>query len=82
MSRSHDPAMKAKRYLGDGVYAGVDGVWAGSDGVGFQLWLWAERDGMEHAVALDDTTLAALDRYVKDLKRAVGNNLARLGDQI
>jgi hypothetical protein len=81
MSRSDDPAMKAKRYLGDGVYAGVDAVWGGS-GVGFQLWLWAERYGMEHAVALDDTTLAALDRYVKDLKRAVGNNPARLGDQI
>lgn len=47
------------RYLGDGVYAGFDG---------YQVWLWADRDGRRHEVALEGETIAQLVKYVADLK--------------
>lgn len=46
-----------KTYLHDGAYAGFDG---------YQVWLWAERDGMTHAVALDPYTADALVRYLPE----------------
>ena len=46
--------LKLKRYLGDGVYAGFDG---------YQIWVWAERDGREHAVAFEAATLASLAKF-------------------
>lgn len=52
--------LKLKRYLGDGVYAGFDG---------YQIWVWAVRDDIEHAVALEAETLASLAKYTADLKR-------------
>jgi hypothetical protein len=51
--------LKLKRYLGDGVYAGFDG---------YQIWVWAERDGSEHAVAFEAEVLASLAAYTADLK--------------
>lgn len=53
--------LKLKRYLGDGVYAGFDG---------YQIWLWAERDGQEHSIALEAEVMASLAHYVADLKRS------------
>jgi hypothetical protein len=47
-----------KRYLGDGVYAGFDG---------FQIWLWCDRFGTEHSIALDKDTYIALCKYSTDL---------------
>ena len=51
--------LKLKRYLGDGVYAGFDG---------YQIWVWAARDGREHAIAFEAETLASLAKYTADLK--------------
>ena len=51
--------LKLQRYLGDGVYAGFDG---------YQIWVWAEREGREHTVAFEAETLASLARYTADLK--------------
>jgi hypothetical protein len=51
--------LKLKRYLGDGVYAGFDG---------YQIWVWAERDGCTHAIAFEAETLASLAKYTSDLK--------------
>jgi hypothetical protein len=51
--------LKLKRYLGDGVYAGFDG---------YQIWVWAERDGREHAIAFEADTLAMLAQYTATLK--------------
>jgi hypothetical protein len=51
--------LKLKRYLGDGAYAGFDG---------YQIWVWAERDGITHAVALEPGTMASLAKYVSELK--------------
>jgi hypothetical protein len=50
--------LKLQRYLGDGVYAGMDG---------FQIWLWAERFGVEHSIAIDASVYAALCKYSTDL---------------
>jgi hypothetical protein len=58
--------LKLKRYLGDGVYAGFDG---------YQIWVWAERDGREHAIALDAQTMAALKKYAADLGTASSADL-------
>ena len=44
-----------KCYLSDGVYVGHDGS---------QFWLWAERDGREHSIALEPDTVTALYRYI------------------
>jgi hypothetical protein len=58
-----DPqALKLKRYLGDGVYAGFDQ---------HQLWLWAERDGFEHAIAIEAETWAELCRYSTDVLKFI-----------
>jgi hypothetical protein len=51
-------AVKLARYLGDGVYIGFDG---------HQLWLWTDRFGVEHEIALDASTYAALCKYSTDL---------------
>jgi hypothetical protein len=51
--------VKLKRYLGDGVYAGFDG---------YQIWIWTERDGREHAIALEPEVLTKLAKYTADLK--------------
>jgi hypothetical protein len=51
--------LKLKRYLGDGVYAGFGG---------YQIWVWAEREGQEHAVALEPEVMASLAHYVATLK--------------
>lgn len=47
--------VKYERYLGDGVYVGHDG---------FQFWIGTERTQWE-AIALEDSTLASLLRYVE-----------------
>ena len=46
------------RYLGDGVYASFDG---------YQIWLNADRDERQHAIALDASTFDALMKYQRDL---------------
>ena len=46
------------RYLGDGVYASFDG---------YQIWLKADRDERQHAIALDAETFDALMKYQRDL---------------
>jgi hypothetical protein len=51
--------LKLMRYVGDGVYAGFDG---------YQIWIWTDRDGFEHSIALDAPTMASLAKYVADLK--------------
>lgn len=43
-----------EEYLGDGVYAWFDG---------YQIWLWAERDGQRHEIAIDLGTHYAFNRY-------------------
>ena len=48
-----------RQYLGDGVYAHWDG---------FQVWVAAERDGRQHAVALEAPVLDALETYVAQLR--------------
>jgi hypothetical protein len=55
--------LKLKRYLGDGVYAGYDG---------YQVWIWADRDGQRHAIALEPKTQVDLNRYFQDLVRNLG----------
>jgi hypothetical protein len=54
--------LKLKRYIGDGVYAGFDG---------YQVWLWCDRYGTEHSIAIDDRTGMSLNKYFNDLKRAL-----------
>jgi hypothetical protein len=54
--------LKMQRYLGDGVYAGYDG---------HQIWLWADRDGQRHSIALEYDTLTAFARYGADVKRLI-----------
>lgn len=51
-------SMKLARYLGDGVYAGFDG---------YQVWLWTDRFGVVHEIALDGSTYSALCKYTTDL---------------
>ena len=48
-----------KEYLGDGLYACHDG---------YNIWLSTERDGREHAVALEPEVIAALNDYVARLR--------------
>jgi hypothetical protein len=55
-------ALKFKRYLGDGVYVGFDG---------HQLWLWTDRFGVEHEIALDASTYSALHFYWIDLAASI-----------
>ncbi len=50
------------RYIGDGVFVSFDG---------YQLWLKAERDGREHAVAVEFPVYGSLVRYVRDLRDAL-----------
>ena len=50
---------KAKRYLGDGVYAGFDG---------YQIWLYTQ-EGNE--IAIESEVLHALEAYVARLKTAI-----------
>lgn len=59
MSLSRPPA--AEVYLGDGVYASHDG---------YQIWLRAMRDGIEHLVALEPEVLASLDEYLRRIAAA------------
>lgn len=47
-------AIKERVYLGDGLFAQHDG---------FHIWLMAERDGVEHTVALEPEVLHAFDNY-------------------
>lgn len=51
--------MTTDAYLGDGLYASYDG---------FQIRLYTERAEGTHEVFLDSVTLAALERFVADLK--------------
>ena len=46
------------RYIGDGVYASFDG---------YHIWLKADRDGMQHLIALEAETFSALMQYQRDL---------------
>jgi hypothetical protein len=48
--------LQRRIYLADGVYAGHDG---------YQLWLMTNRDGSVHAIALDNSALAALLAYIR-----------------
>lgn len=50
---------KDKTYLGDGLYASYDG---------YQIRLYTERANGTHEVYLDGHTLAALERFVADLR--------------
>jgi|HubBroStandDraft_6_1064221.scaffolds.fasta_scaffold596617_1 hypothetical protein len=50
--------VKLKRYLGDGVYAGFDG---------YLMWLWTDRFGSEHEIAIDANTYFQLHSYWIDL---------------
>jgi hypothetical protein len=56
--------LKLKRYLGDGVYAGFDG---------WQVWLWAHREGQDHEIALERETAVALEKYSGDLREALAS---------
>ena len=48
-------------YLGDGLYASFDG---------WQIWLRATREGIDHKVALDTETYASLVAYAQKLRTA------------
>jgi hypothetical protein len=48
--------MDGEEYIGDGVYASFDG---------YQVWLRAERDGMQHRIAIEDQTWLALVSYIE-----------------
>lgn len=47
-----------REYLGDGVYASFDG---------FQVWLYAERDGRVHEIAVEDPVIDALVRFRRSI---------------
>jgi hypothetical protein len=49
-------------YLGDGAYVTQD-----PGGHPEMIWLYADRDGMRHEVALDRTAFAELQRFVADV---------------
>lgn len=44
-------------YIGDGVYARHDG---------YHVWLRAERDGMQHEVALEPDVVGNLTQFIRD----------------
>lgn len=48
------------RHLGDGLYAEYDG---------YQIKLWADRDGMRHEVYLDSGTALSFLEYVEVLRK-------------
>lgn len=48
--------MDKETYLGDGVYASFDG---------YQIWLRAERDGIQHRIAIESEVYDSLVAYVK-----------------
>lgn len=54
--------LKLQRYLGDGVYAGFDG---------YQYWIYADRDGQRHSIALEPGTFTALFGWVGDVRRLI-----------
>ena len=54
-----------QEYLEDGVYASFDG---------FQIWLRADRDGMEHSIALEPVTMGKLVAYAS---RVFGGPIAK-----
>jgi hypothetical protein len=54
--------IKLKRYLCDGVYVGFDGR---------QMWLWTNRSGVEHEIALDAETYVALCKYTTDVANMI-----------
>jgi hypothetical protein len=51
--------LTAETYLGDGLYASFDG---------YQIRLWTERSGGTHEVFLDGATIAALERFVANIR--------------
>ena len=55
--------MNPATYLGDGLYASHDG---------FQIRLYTERGNGTHEVFLDDSTLAAFERFVAELREKAG----------
>jgi hypothetical protein len=55
----NDEEFKDKYYLGDGLYCGHDG---------YHVWLWCDRDGTRHFVALEPHVMTALELYVKRLQ--------------
>lgn len=52
-------------YIGDGVYASFDG---------YQVWLKARRDGMEHSVALEPDVLICFLKYVRHFYPTYGKD--------
>ncbi len=50
MNESKKQIMESTTYLGDGLYAAFDG---------YQFWLWADRGGRRHSVALETEVLLA-----------------------
>lgn len=52
--------MNKETYLGDGAYARFDG---------FQIWVWADRDGRRHEVALEPEAFAALVKFDASLRK-------------
>jgi len=53
------PEFTDMAYIGDGVYAAFDG---------YQVWLFADRDGWEHSIAVEPGVLEALNSYWAGLK--------------
>jgi len=45
-------------YIGDGVYASFDG---------YQIWLWTERDGQDHNIAVEPEVWVSLKAYARKI---------------
>lgn len=65
--------MRAKRYLGDGLYVAWDGLY---------VWLMAERDGRVHSVAIE--SLAGVERYFESIKKlaAVAGSMSDVPEEL
>lgn len=50
--------MEQEKYIGDGVYAKFDG---------YQIWLGAERDGINHNIALEPDVFSNLVAYAESI---------------
>lgn len=50
-------------YLGDGVYCGHDH---------YQVWIWCERYGEEHSIALEPGLITLLTNYERDINKKYG----------
>ena len=62
-----------ERYLGDGVYASHDG---------YNIWVRAERNGFEHAVAFEPGLIRLLVRYEQDILRKYSSSHGESGEDV